>query len=83
MNSPRRFNTEEEFERAVNRLQELKRNPSASNQNEVRELSESVEAYRRENPNTGGSGSQGETTGGSQGQSQSQGTTDDQAKKSR
>jgi hypothetical protein len=50
MNAPTRFNTAEEYNRAVKRLEELRRNPTASNQDEQRTLSESIAAYRQANP---------------------------------
>lgn len=50
MNAPKRFKTPDEYNQGLKRLQELRTNPTNATQNEARELAESIEAYRRDNP---------------------------------
>lgn len=61
--NPTRFSSEAEYRTAVKRLEELKANPSSSNQDETRKLAESIEAYRRDNPNVDKQGGETQQSG--------------------
>jgi hypothetical protein len=60
MTTANRISSDEDYQRATQRLEELRRNPAAAGtQQEVRELTERVEAYKRENPNAAAGGASG------------------------
>jgi hypothetical protein len=53
MNTPKVITNKAELDSAQRRLEELKRSGGQGNQDEVRQLTESVDAYKRSNPDSG------------------------------